>query len=133
MRQAHFGALCGYAAVEPGHPLHGKDYEAVYELHPEIVIHGDLNFAAECHVGQGGHVCHVPEPGRSGDVWWFGFDCSHAWDLLPGMRAREMKMGMEDPHMAEVFERLQENQHYWTAPEVIAEVERLAVQLAGVK
>jgi hypothetical protein len=29
-------------------------------------------------------ICHVPEPGRPDDVWWFGFDCAHAWDFSPG-------------------------------------------------
>jgi hypothetical protein len=28
---------------------------------------------------------HVPEPGTSDDVWWFGFDCAHLGDLAPGM------------------------------------------------
>lgn len=29
-------------------------------------------------------ICHVPEPGRPDNVWWFGFDCAHSGDLCPG-------------------------------------------------
>lgn len=29
-------------------------------------------------------ICHVPEPGEP-PLWWFGFDCGHAGDILPGM------------------------------------------------
>lgn len=32
-------------------------------------------------------ICHVPAPGADDHVWWFGFDCGHAWDLMPGTEA----------------------------------------------
>lgn len=77
----HFhGNLCGYVAVPPGHPLHGTPYQDV----DEVSAHGDLTYSGACQ----GHVCHVPEPGEPDDVWWFGFDCAHAFDFLPGMEAR---------------------------------------------
>jgi len=28
-------------------------------------------------------ICHIPEPGTSDDIWWFGFDCAHAGDGSP--------------------------------------------------
>jgi len=28
-------------------------------------------------------VCHPAQ----GQVWWFGFDCSHAFDVSPGLEA----------------------------------------------
>lgn len=65
---------CGYAAVPPGHPWHGKGYDGV-----EVDIHGGLTFADAC----GGLVCHVPKPGEPDNVWWFGFDCAHFDDLRP--------------------------------------------------
>jgi len=74
----HFGAWCGYAAVPPGHPLHGKHYDAV-----DVDAHGGLTYAGAC----SGHICHVPKPGEPDDVWWFGFDCAHAFDVMPGMDA----------------------------------------------
>jgi len=33
-------------------------------------------------------ICHVPEAGESDRVWWFGFDCAHLGDLIPGMDDR---------------------------------------------
>jgi len=29
-------------------------------------------------------ICHIPQPGRSGDVWWLGFNCAHGGDIGPG-------------------------------------------------
>ncbi len=29
-------------------------------------------------------ICHVPSPGEPDRVFWFGFDCAHAWDMSPG-------------------------------------------------
>src|SRR5438105_1894678 len=75
--QSH-GAWCGYVAVPPGHPLHGKDYND--EALGETDVHGGLTYASAC----SGHICHVPEAGEPADVWWFGFDCIHAGDLAPG-------------------------------------------------
>jgi len=68
------GALCGYVAVDRGHPYYGKDYNFL-----DVECHGGLTYANEC----SGHVCHVPEPGEPDDVWWFGFDCGHSWDFIP--------------------------------------------------
>lgn len=75
----HHGVWCGYAAVPPGHPLHGLPYGDV-----DVDVHGDLTYSDACQ----GPVCHVPAPGEPADVWWFGFDTAHAFDYVPGMEAR---------------------------------------------
>lgn len=96
------GFWCGYAAVLPGHPWHGVDscqclapadpahasdengwHEC--EQRPESLmdVHGGLTYSGAC----SGSICHVPKPGEPDAVWWFGFDCGHAFDLTPGMRA----------------------------------------------
>jgi hypothetical protein len=73
---------CGYVAVPPGHPWHGKGYDDVRSLDengkstwPDV--HGGLTYADKCQ----GNVCHVAKPGESDDVWWLGFDCNHSGDL----------------------------------------------------
>jgi hypothetical protein len=71
------GALCGYAAVPPGHPAHGKDYNDV-----DVDAHGGLTYASACQ--DGGSICHKPKPGEPDNVWWFGFDCAHGGDISPG-------------------------------------------------
>jgi hypothetical protein len=76
LRRNDLGAWCGYAAVPPGHPLHGQRYDC-----PDLDAHGGITFAGPCH----GEICHVPRPGQPDNVWWFGFDCAHCFDLVPGM------------------------------------------------
>jgi hypothetical protein len=91
------GALCGYAAVPPGHPAHGHDFMSKYELDSngnedyekrlpnpldEVSVHGGITYAE----ARAGDICHVPGPGEPDDVWWVGFDCSHSGDESPGTR-----------------------------------------------
>lgn len=42
---------------------------------------------------QATNICHVPAEGEPDDVWWFGFDCSHAGDVAPGMPYDLERMG----------------------------------------
>lgn len=85
------GAWCGYVGVTKGHPFYGISYSEIYDRFPEVEIdvHGGLTFSDKCHEGLGDDaICHVPFPGRDGDVWWLGFDCAHAFDLSPLMGYR---------------------------------------------
>jgi hypothetical protein len=82
------GALCGYVGVAPGHPFHGKNYHDV-----DVEIHGGLTFSDECcqrESGDAGSICHVADEGEPDDVWWFGFDCAHAWDRCPVLGGTEI-------------------------------------------
>ncbi len=65
-------AWCGYVAVPPGHPWHGKSYDQV-----DVDVHGGPTYAEKC----SGKICHVAKPGEPDDVWWIGFDCNHHGDL----------------------------------------------------
>jgi hypothetical protein len=86
------GALCGYVGVAEGHPWFGVGYG---DLPGEPDVHGGLTFADFCQEGpEEAAICHVPGPGEPDRVWWLGFDCAHAWDLMPAMRAREREMGI---------------------------------------
>lgn len=71
------GAWCGYVGLPPEHPHHGMSYNDIpwnaYD------VHGGLTFTDSC----GGHICHVPEPGRPHNVWWLGFDTNHGCDRAP--------------------------------------------------
>lgn len=79
MVRSGMGNWCGYAAVNPGHPLHGRDWDEV----DHACVHGGLTYAGACE----GRICHTPEPGQEDNVWWFGFDCAHMGigDLVPAM------------------------------------------------
>lgn len=54
---------------------------------PEIAfnVHGGITFASESHIRKDdGSGIYLEDDDR--EVWFFGFDCSHAGDLSPGMR-----------------------------------------------
>lgn len=80
------GALCGYVGVPRTHKFYGHDYDSTPL--ESIHVHGSLTFASSCQEGapEGQGVCHIPEPGRDGDVWWLGFDTAHAGDWAPSLR-----------------------------------------------
>lgn len=82
------GALCGYVGVPADHPYYGQDYDNV-----DVEVHGGLTYANKCseQATEEHGICHIPEPGRSEDIWWLGFDCAHAQDLCPGMEATTRK------------------------------------------
>ncbi len=65
------GCWCGYVAVLPDSPLHGCGYHDD-NIEMAIDVHGGVTFADE-------HAVL--------DLWCFGFDCSHAWDIAPAMDA----------------------------------------------
>lgn len=114
-RQAERGGhLCGYVAVPPGHPWHGKDYGDI-----DADAHGGVNYAAPCF----GKVCHVPKPGEPDDVWWFGFDCAHGGDIRPGDDVEMARAGF-DPYRS-VFHRVSV---YRDVEYVKRECQRLAEQ-----
>jgi hypothetical protein len=91
-RNPFMGNLCGYVGVPQSHPLAGREYHELENIH----AHGGVNYAAPCE----GNVCHVPQPGEE-DVYWFGFDCAHGYDLAPGMAAimpEDMRRTMDTPY-----------------------------------
>lgn len=122
----HHGAWCGYAAVPPGHPLHGKGYDNV-----DVDVHGGLTYSEFCR----GEICHVSAPGEPDNVFWFGFDCHHGGDFGPGMHAMFRKHG--DPFGQPEYDDAQaatSGQYvdvYRTLDYVQAETNRLADQLAA--
>ena len=125
------GALCGYVGVPPGHPLHGLDYsnEAAWEL----TVHGGLTYANACQdtEDESSGICHVPFPGRPHDVWWFGFDCAHSGDVVPGLRrvAKDEK-GQSYIDLADLL--AMPGDTYKDFSYVKAQTENLARQLAEV-
>jgi hypothetical protein len=80
------GGLCGYVGVDSTHPAFGKDYSDV-----DVSVHGGLTYAALCQ--EDGKICHVPQEGRSGEIYWLGFDCGHLGDLTPQFSASSWNDG----------------------------------------
>ena len=121
------GALCGYVGVGPDHPLHGKDYDTI---NPDV--HGGLTFADGCADGDDPSegVCHVPQPGRPDDVWWFGFDCGHQGDAIPGMITVMAEVRTKTEKLLGSLSYLDPKDTYCTFDYVKGEVTTLAFQLA---
>ena len=129
------GALCGYVGVPQGHPWHGSGYSPGYddelnerELPPalkllhNVSVHGGLTYADACQEGDDGEtICHVAAPGEPEPLWWFGFDCAHAWDLSPARAYREMLGGFMTSR----------DETYRTADYVKAECASLAASAAA--
>jgi hypothetical protein len=96
IKRGPLGQWCGYVAVAPGHPLHGVDTGAM-PSEVDLATHGGaVTYAGPCQEGaEGVGICHVPRPGEPADVWWIGYDCMHAWDLVPAMH-RHMRRYLPD-------------------------------------
>ena len=131
------GALCGYVGVPSTHPMYDIEYgscatkecEDTWCSHSPIQrleVHGGLTFSARCHESDKGEaygICHVPGEGRPTDVWWFGFDCAHAWDIAPGMVWSNRMIGFPDREPDETYRDF---------AYVTDEVTKLAEQLAAI-
>lgn len=120
VRAPSTGALCGYVGVAHGHPAYLADYDSV-----EADVHGGLTFAGPCQKGvpiESG-VCHVPALGEVDDVWWLGFDCAHAFDVMPAMNALRATIWKDLPPLKEMRDV------YRDIAYVKAEVAALAAQL----
>jgi hypothetical protein len=117
VHRANLGAWCGYVAVPPGHPWHGKEFMSGSD-EPRAEVHGGVTYTSKCQ----GPLCHVPKPGESDDVWWVGFDCAHLGDIVPGILA----VSARTPSGFAQYES------YKTLSYVRAETEELAKQAAEV-
>jgi len=85
--------LSGYVSVDPDHPLHGYNHDAL----PGAVrnaSHGGIDYAEPCrrygpeavrvcHIRPTGAPSHAPGTAEHDDKWWFGFRTSHPGDLVP--------------------------------------------------
>lgn len=105
VKRGPVGSLCGYVGVAEGHPWFGMGYDDVRTAEGEYPeVHGGLTFADFCHEGpEESTICHVPGPGEPDRVWWLGFDCAHAWDLSPGMRAELTGLGTPRHDLDETY------------------------------
>lgn len=95
--RVHLGHLCGYVRVPKGHPYYGEGSSYL----DEDCVHGGITFSKEDD--------EIP------DMWRIGFDCGHAWDLIPAF--------LKSPYSI-IFD----DEQYRDISYVKAEVERLADQ-----
>lgn len=136
LRHPHGGNFCGYVAVPPCHPFHGKQWEKTSAI-ADLGFHHGINYTAACE----GVICHTPAPAEPDNVWWIGGDFGHMWDKCPGHDALERELagkyragGQIDT--AELFERVIEipgmQPVYRALPYVRRKIESLAEQLRAI-
>jgi hypothetical protein len=127
-RRGGGGAWCGYVGVPERHKYFGSHYDDV-----DVDCHGGLTFADRCHAGaEETAICHVPFDGRSDKIWWLGFDCAHAGDLVPG----HIAIAPVYRSLSRIFsdnEDLGGGDHYRTLDYVRDQCAKLAAQLAAVQ
>lgn len=96
------GSLCGYVGVPEGHPWYGADYGSI-----STDVHGELTYGSKCQDGPDEFtICHVPGPGEPDHLYWLGFDCGHAGDIMPAMEARTRDAGLPslpNPYFEETY------------------------------
>lgn len=95
-RSPQTGALEGFVAISPNHPLFNFSNGAVESV--GITAYGGVNYARACEDGapEWFSICHVVHHdtstiagGKSGDsghpdpLWWIGFSCDQPGDILP--------------------------------------------------
>ena len=107
------GNLCGYVGV--GKRISGQLFGIGYEdeLVTQIVVHGGLTFAGQL---------EDKDKQQSEYIWWFGFDCAHAYDFVPAIYA----MPINTPEIKALLAR---DATYRDIEYVASEVNSLAFQL----
>jgi hypothetical protein len=120
------GAWCGYVGVDPSHSYHSVDYADV-----DINVHGGLTYSGLCDpdATEEEGICHIPEPGKSHDIWWFGFDCLHFQDIGPVYEMFDNQRRAEDPTWPVKPASLRVYESYKTQAYVEAQIAHLAHQL----
>jgi hypothetical protein len=73
IRRNSMGGWCGYVGVPKDHPASGGGYDDV-----DVDVHGGLTYAGTIDTAK-------DHPEFATELWWLGFDCGHAYDLMPGM------------------------------------------------
>jgi len=106
MRRNDMGAWCGYVAVNSSHPAHGMNAADVGD---ELACHWGVTWS-----GLDAPWSNVETDGVN-DLWWFGFDCAHAYDYVPSLGA----LGTGDILSSPMFK------HLGLAPEIVRDFEEL--------
>ncbi len=126
----HQGSLCGYVGVGKDHEYYNVDYDTI-----DVDVHGGLTFSDSCQTGSPEVVVrHIPQPGRSDDIWWLGFDCAHYGDKSPYVLKLYLDPDDESPYVLKLYSDYgipDPEAMYRDLDYVIKECESLAAQLSS--
>lgn len=108
MRRNDMGAWCGYVAIPSTHPAHGITNET--DVGDELMCHWGVTYSS-C-----GHPMDFDlENGIVTDLWWFGFDCCHAYDLVPAAEILRRKSPLEQifGDLKDIIGEVETNERRW--------------------
>jgi len=142
MRRGPLGSWCGYVGIPSSHPWFGLTYNATIKPTKDMLGPRDrqdygpidllcaafstkdiekempISLAMRVHGGLTYSKDHEPF-GEPDGLWWYGFDCAHAGDLIPSFAEQRFEFQRDD---------IYRNQSY-----VVAECQSLAAQLVRIK
>lgn len=158
MRRSRNSSWCGYVGIGPEHPLFGlptnhplklprawferrrgfegagmmdifmfaiggKELLEACPISLAFQVHGGVNWAQDSVPGQ-------PPDGR----WWFGFDCAHAGDYVPGVQDDLAQMvELMPPETREVMSRIINRESVYRDQQyVVSECQSLAAQASAI-
>jgi hypothetical protein len=151
-RNPFMGHLCGYVGIPPTHPFFGWDHDDHIPIRPEDMTgsvddvgvmtmfgyalsggdkHGTIPLCMTLKV-HGGITWSGELPwSDDGRWWWYGFDCGHAGDGLPGLDAVMLRFSHTYPDLKKKWQplTLQPQWEYRDLDYVKKECASLAFQL----
>jgi hypothetical protein len=101
----HLGHLCGYVGLPESHKYFNKDMDAI-----DIYCHGGITYS---------------EKEKDG-LYWIGFDCAHAGDLVPGLvdfKISDLKN--DSPEMMKALDLIEDTMGKLKFPEIIGTYKNL--------
>lgn len=117
IRRNELGNLCGYVGVNDTHPYFSLDMDDKRLDH--IGVHGGITFGG----------LHGDEIAKT-DLWFIGFDCAHAGDLIPFSQGSALFPNSKlKEELEEAKRQLYGGDTYKDIKWVKKETERLADQL----
>lgn len=142
MRRGPLGSWCGYVGVPSNHPWFGLSYNSLIKPTKDMLGPRDrqdfgsidllcaalsgknieeempISLALRVHGGITYVENHEPY-GEPDGLWWFGFDCAHAGDLIPSFAEQRLTSCQNDVYRDQSY--------------VATECQSLAAQLARIK
>lgn len=107
IRHDTFLTLNGYVGVRSDHPMYGLDYtDTIWvdsDKFPNLVPNEDGSIRGGDLLCPHGGVTFTGTMFENHDLWWFGFDCSHAYDFKPGVIDTPMEsLNMTGSHYRDI-------------------------------
>jgi hypothetical protein len=139
MRRGPLGSWCGYVGVPKEHPWFGKSYNDTIEPTKDMLgprdsqdfgpidllcaVFSNKDIEKEMPIGMAmrihGGLTYADDRApysKPDGLWWFGFDCAHAGDLIPSFAEEDRSAARGDVYRDQAY--------------VVSECQSLAAQLA---